>query len=158
MIDVQSTHTYENLTVFLFPAWLSVIECVPAVVAKAVTEAVKIPVIGIGAGPFTTGQVLVYHDLLGIDHHPHFEKHIPAFCKRYIKMGGEIHKALVAYRTEVLDGSFPTEEYSPYKMSEAETAKFEQLMELDAAKRLKEGEQVYKKLREADEYEVTKLY
>ena len=53
-------------------AFALVVECVPAIVGRAVTEAVKIPVVGIGAGPHTTGQVLVYHDLLGIMHHPHF--------------------------------------------------------------------------------------
>lgn len=135
-----------------------VIECVPAIVAKAVTEAVKIPVIGIGAGPHTTGQVLVYHDLLGIDHHPHFEKHVPAFCKRYMLVGGEIHNALVQYRSDVHDGSFPTAEYSPYKMSEEETSKFERLMALDEHARGRQSEKIAKKLREADEYEVTKLY
>ena len=55
-------------------AFAVVIEFVPSIVAKAVTDAVKIPTIGIGAGPHTTGQVLVYHDLLGVEHHPHFEK------------------------------------------------------------------------------------
>lgn len=78
-----------------------VIECVPAVVARAVTEALKIPTIGIGAGPHTTGQVLVYHDLLGVDHHPHFEKHVPSFCKKYARLGLDINEALVRYKAEV---------------------------------------------------------
>jgi Ketopantoate hydroxymethyltransferase len=102
--------------------------------------------------------VLVYHDLLGIMHHPHHEKHVPSFCKRYAKLGSEIHKALVEYRTEVADSSFPTEDYSPYKMSEEETNKFLELMRIDETSRLKSSETVAKKLREADEYEVTKLY
>ena len=103
-------------------------------------------------------QVLVYHDLLGIMHHPHHEKHVPSFCKRYAKLGGEILTALVEYNTEVKASLFPTEAYSPYKMSEEETNKFIALMKIDEASRLQLQEGVAKKLREADEYEVTKLY
>ena len=65
---------------------------------------------------------------------------------------------MVQYRTEVMDSTFPTEEFSPYKMSIEETKKFVGLMEIDEAVRLKSSEAVAKKLREADEYEVTKLY
>lgn len=135
-----------------------VIECVPSVVARAVTEALKIPTIGIGAGPHTTGQVLVYHDLLGVEHHPHYTKHVPSFCKRYARLGADINEALLRFKSEVHDGSFPTEQYSPYKMSAEEEAKFEKLMAVDQAQRGVEGELVGKKLRDADEYEVTKLY
>lgn len=101
---------------------------------------------------------MVYHDLLGIMHHPHHEKHVPSFCKRYAKLGGDIHQALVQYRTEVEESTFPSEDYSPYKMSEEETQKFKDLMKIDEDSRLKSFENVGKKLREADEYEVTKLY
>jgi len=135
-----------------------VIECVPALVAKAVTDALKIPVIGIGAGPHTSGQVLVYHDLLGVNHHPHFEKHVPSFCKKYAKLGGNIHEALMQYRQEVHDGAFPTEQYSPYKMSAEEESMFLNMLQRDAKARSEASEAVGKKLREADEYDVTKLY
>ena len=91
-------------------------------------------------------------------HHPHHEKHVPSFCKRYAKLGSEIHTALVQYNAEVKDGSFPTENYSPYKMSDEETKKFISLMATDEAARLKLQEGMEKKLREADEYEVSKLY
>lgn len=134
------------------------VECVPAAVAKAVTEAVKIPVIGIGAGPHTTGQVLVYHDLLGVMHHPHHEKHVPAFCKRYARLGEQIHESLTQYRTEVLEGTFPSEEYCPYKMSQEEQQKFKKLLSEDEDTREKDAVDIAKKLREADEYEITKLY
>jgi len=139
-------------------AFALVIECVPSIVAKAVTDAVKIPVIGIGAGPHTSGQVLVYHDLLGLQHHPHYEKHVPSFCKRYAMLGKEIHNALLQYRSEVLNGEFPTEEYSPYKMSKEEIEKFTALLNVDRQERENEAEVIGKKLRDADEYEVTKLY
>lgn len=137
---------------------VTVIECVPSAVAKAVTEAVNIPVIGIGAGPHTSGQVLVYHDLLGLQQHPHHEKHVPSFCKRYAAIGNEIHHALRAYKDEVHAGQFPTEEHNPYKMSDAEKTKFEALLAEDADKRSAESKTIGKKLREADEYEVVKLY
>ena len=134
-------------------------ECVPAVVAQAITQAVRIPVIGIGSGPHTDGQVLVYHDLLGILHHPHHEQHVPRFCKSYAALGGEIHSALSQYRAEVHSGAFPEEgAFSPYKMSAEEREKFLQLMAVDAESRDYSAARVDKKLREADEYEATKLY
>lgn len=133
-------------------------ECVPEQVAKAVTESLKIPVIGIGAGPYTDGQVLVYHDLLGILHHPHYEKHIPSFCKRYSKLGGDIHTSLSQYREEVLSGAFPTAEYSPYKMPAEEALQFQQLLQRDRDARERESARVDKRLKEADEYEAIKLY
>jgi 3-methyl-2-oxobutanoate hydroxymethyltransferase len=131
---------------------------VPEQVAKAVTESVRIPVIGIGAGPHTDGQVLVYHDILGILHHPHYEKHIPSFCKRYSTLGSNIHHALSQYRSEVLSGDFPSAEFSPYKMSEGETIKFEKMLAVDRARLEKESQLVEKKLRENDEYESVNLY
>eukprot|EP01035_Chromulina_nebulosa_P017650 gene17650-23231_t len=115
-------------------AFALVIECVPAIVAKAVTEAVNIPVIGIGAGPNTTGQVLVYHDLLGIMNNPHHEKH------------------------EVRDGVFPTDQYSPYKMPVDEAITFDELMKLDDEKRKLQSQIIDKKLRDLDEYAAVKLY
>jgi 3-methyl-2-oxobutanoate hydroxymethyltransferase len=127
-------------------------------VAKAVTEAVNIPVIGIGAGPHVSGQVLVYHDLLGLMHHPHHEKHVPSFCKKYAAIGTEMHNALLAYKDEVHSAVFPTEEHNPYKMSAEEQAKFAELLAEDAQDRSTEAVKIKKKLREADEYEVVKLY
>jgi 3-methyl-2-oxobutanoate hydroxymethyltransferase len=131
---------------------------VPSPVAKAVTASLQIPTIGIGAGPHTSGQVLVYHDLLGIIHHPHHEKHVPSFCKQYVKLGPQIHTALLQYKEEVHSGQFPTPNYNPYKMSEEEQKKFEELMGQDNQQRMEESRVIGKKLREADEYEVTKLY
>jgi 3-methyl-2-oxobutanoate hydroxymethyltransferase len=135
-----------------------VIECVPSVVAKVVTDTLKIPVIGIGAGPHTSGQVLVYHDLLGVEHHPHFEKHVPSFCKRYARLGKSIDEALTLYRDEVHQGLFPSEQYNPYKMSIEEQNKFSALLQVDQVRRDEAADEVGKKLQAADEYDVAKLY
>ena len=68
-----------------------VLECVPANVAEAVTNAVDIPTIGIGAGNSTSGQVLVYHDMLGMLSHPHHEQFTPRFCKRFCDVGHSMY-------------------------------------------------------------------
>ncbi|EOX95858.1 hypothetical protein QUC31_005251 [Theobroma cacao] len=94
-----------------------VLECVPAPVAAAATSALQIPTIGIGAGPFCSGQVLVYHDLLGMLQHPHHAKVTPKFCKQYARVGDVINKALLEYKEEVTNGSFPSPSHSPYKMN-----------------------------------------
>ena len=101
-------------------AFALVIECVPEAVAQFVTEAVGIPTIGIGAGPHTSGQVLVYHDLLGMMQHRHHAKVTPKFCKQYGQVGSAIQCALEEYRKEVRERSFPTGQQSPYKMSSGE--------------------------------------
>lgn len=84
-----------------------VLECVPAVVAKAVTEAVSIPIMGIGAGPDVDCQVLVTQDLLGM-----YGNFKPKFVKLYAQLRGEMVKALNEFHTETEEGAFPTEEYS----------------------------------------------
>ncbi|KAL5571293.1 hypothetical protein UlMin_020890 [Ulmus minor] len=94
-----------------------VLECVPAPVAAAVTSALKIPTIGIGAGPFCSGQVLVYHDLLRMLQHPHHAKVTPKFCKQYAQVGDVINKALSEYKSKVTSGSFPGPAHTPYKIS-----------------------------------------
>jgi len=101
-------------------AFAVVVECVPSIVGRAVTEALQIPTIGIGAGAYTSGQVLVYHDLLGILQSPLRKKRLPKFCKQYANVGVDIHNALVSYRDEVHGGLFPDENYSPYKMAPEE--------------------------------------
>lgn len=84
-----------------------VLECVPSVVAKAVTEAVSIPIMGIGAGPDVDCQVLVTQDLLGM-----YGDFKPKFVKLYAQLRGEMVKALNEFHQESMDGTFPTEEYS----------------------------------------------
>jgi 3-methyl-2-oxobutanoate hydroxymethyltransferase len=84
-----------------------VLECVPASLAKRITEGVTIPTIGIGAGPDCDGQVLVFHDLLGMN-----EKFHPRFVKRYANLGESIVQGLTRYREEVELGDFPDKEHS----------------------------------------------
>jgi len=84
-----------------------VLEAIPAQVAELVTAQVTIPTIGIGAGPHCDGQVLVFHDVMGL-----FERFTPRFVKRYAQVGKEIEAALTAYRDEVLTQTFPGPEHS----------------------------------------------
>jgi 3-methyl-2-oxobutanoate hydroxymethyltransferase len=71
-------------------------------VARAVTVAVAIPTIGIGASPACDGQVLVTEDILGL-----FSDFTPKFAKRYAELGKEVEKAVEAYASEVRSGKFP---------------------------------------------------
>jgi 3-methyl-2-oxobutanoate hydroxymethyltransferase len=84
-----------------------VLEKVPAKLAKKVTQQLKIPTIGIGAGADCDGQVLVTHDMLGF-----FEKFKPKFAKRYSKLGKEMKRCYRKYIEEVKNGEFPTKEHS----------------------------------------------
>lgn len=88
-------------------AQLLVVECIPATLAKTITEALTIPVIGIGAGNDTDGQILVMHDVLGIS-----SGYIPRFSKNYLKQTGEIRSAIRAYIDEVAQGTFPSPEHT----------------------------------------------
>lgn len=88
-------------------AYSIVVECVPEELGRAITEAVTIPTIGIGAGRYCDGQVLVYHDMLGM-----FDRFVPKFVKQYAKIGDEIVKALEQYRNEVISGGFPEEKHA----------------------------------------------
>jgi 3-methyl-2-oxobutanoate hydroxymethyltransferase len=96
-----------------------VLEAIPAPVASRITSELRIPTIGIGAGADCDGQVLVYHDLLGLT-----EGHLPRFVKRYANLSREIRDALEAYAADVRSGAFPGEEHT-YSMSEEERALFE---------------------------------
>lgn len=84
-----------------------VLECVPDKISEIITSKLKIPTIGIGAGPYCDGQVLVIHDLLGL-----FERYKPKFVKRYADLSTVILKAVEVYKAEVIQGTFPSAEYS----------------------------------------------
>ncbi len=87
--------------------WGVVLELVPASLARLVTERIKIPTIGIGAGAHCDGQVLVFHDLVGL-----FSGFTPTFVKRYAEAGNTIRDALKQYAAEVRGGTFPSESHS----------------------------------------------
>ena len=96
-----------------------VLEAIPAVVAAHITSALKVPTIGIGAGSACDGQVLVWHDLLGVSPDP-----VPRFVKRYADLASTIRDAVAAYAEDVRERRFP-EEVHTYGMSEEERAAFE---------------------------------
>ncbi len=96
-----------------------VLEAVPTPVAAAVTAALAIPTIGIGAGPHCDGQVLVYHDLLGLT-----AGHTARFVKRYADLATIIRDALTAYVADVRSGAYPEERHT-YAMPADELAEFE---------------------------------
>mmetsp|Transcript_11743 Transcript_11743/g.33748 ORF Transcript_11743/g.33748 Transcript_11743/m.33748 type:complete len:370 (-) Transcript_11743:80-1189(-) len=135
-----------------------VLECVPANVAAAITETLEVPTIGIGAGGGTSGQVLVYHDMLGMLSHPHHQQFVPKFCKKYAQVGHAIQEGLSQFKAEVESGVFPGEEYSPYLMSDGERERFDALLESDAEERRIKHDVAAVKLSQADEYETLKLY
>ncbi|MEP9318338.1 3-methyl-2-oxobutanoate hydroxymethyltransferase [Pseudomonas sp. LABIM340] len=83
------------------------LECVPSALAKEITEAVKIPVIGIGAGAGTDGQVLVMHDMLGLS----LSGRSPKFVKNFLDGQPDIQSAFAAYVKAVKDGTFPGPEH-----------------------------------------------
>jgi 3-methyl-2-oxobutanoate hydroxymethyltransferase len=96
-----------------------VLEAVPPAVAARITDVLHVPTIGIGAGPDCDGQVLVYHDLLGL-----YDGRAPRFVKRYADLAGEIRRALGAYVADVRSGAFPDDEHS-YSMPQDELERFE---------------------------------
>jgi 3-methyl-2-oxobutanoate hydroxymethyltransferase len=75
-------------------------------VGKLITAKVRIPTIGIGAGRYCDGQVLVFHDMLGL-----FEKFLPKFVKRYADLGPQVVEALARFKAEVKEGVFPSDDH-----------------------------------------------
>jgi 3-methyl-2-oxobutanoate hydroxymethyltransferase len=98
-------------------AFLIVMECIPDLLAAKITKELKIPTIGIGAGKDCDGQVLVYHDLVGL-----FERFTPKFVKQYVNLAPKIREALIQYREEVENGTFPGPEHG-FSITAEEAAK-----------------------------------
>ncbi|MGE6161872.1 3-methyl-2-oxobutanoate hydroxymethyltransferase [Aeromonas salmonicida] len=86
---------------------LLVLECVPVALAERITKALRIPVIGIGAGPATDGQILVMHDAFGIT-----SGYVPKFTKNFLAETGDMHAAIRLYVQQVSEGTFPGPEHS----------------------------------------------
>jgi 3-methyl-2-oxobutanoate hydroxymethyltransferase len=101
-----------------------VFEAIPAAVAALVTEMLAIPVIGIGAGPATDGQVLVFHDLLGI-----YDGHVPRFVKRFADVKAQMVAGVAQYADEVRHGTFPGPEQC-YSIDDEELRLFQQELRL----------------------------
>jgi 3-methyl-2-oxobutanoate hydroxymethyltransferase len=99
-----------------------VLEAVPAPLGQLVSEAVKVPIIGIGAGPHVDGQVLVTHDMVGL-----FERFVPKFVKQYVQIRSIILEAMNNYREEVENIEFPTSEHS-FAMSDEVLEELKEMM------------------------------
>ena len=95
-----------------------VLEGIPVKVAQAITDAIDIPTIGIGAGPHCDGQVLVYHDVLGIE-----DRFVPKFVRKYADLKSATIGALEQYARDVRDGSFPNDDES-YHLSDEQSDAF----------------------------------
>jgi 3-methyl-2-oxobutanoate hydroxymethyltransferase len=90
-----------------------VLECIPMEVAKIITEKLKVPTVGIGAGPYCDGQILVFHDLVGYS-----DGYLPKFVKKYADIHQLISRAVKEYIDDVREGRFPDSEHSYHFQSE----------------------------------------
>jgi 3-methyl-2-oxobutanoate hydroxymethyltransferase len=110
---LEDAHTLEQAGCFAL-----VLEAVPAPVAARITEELTIPTIGIGSGRDCDGQVLVFHDLLGL-----YQGKAPRFVKRYADLAPEIQNAIERYAADVRSGAFPADEHT-YSIPDEELADF----------------------------------
>ena len=88
-------------------AQIVLLECVPASLAKRITEACDVPVIGIGAGNVTDGQILVMHDMFGIS-----ANYMPKFSKNFLAETGDMRKAVAKYKEDVESARFPDDAHT----------------------------------------------
>jgi 3-methyl-2-oxobutanoate hydroxymethyltransferase len=84
-----------------------ILECIPLELARIITEKLKVPTIGIGAGPHCDGQILVFHDLVGLSN-----GYLPKFVKKYTDLYKIISQAVKKYREDIRAGNFPDDRYS----------------------------------------------
>ncbi len=99
---IEEAHIVEDAGAFSL-----LLEAIPMNLAKKITKELSIPTIGIGAGPYCNGQVLVLHDVIGL-----FERFVPKFVKRYANLRDDALKAIKAYKEDIEKGIFPSEEQS----------------------------------------------
>lgn len=106
--DLQAENIFEQAKQLeLAGIQLLVLECIPIHLAAKISQSLSIPVIGIGAGAQTDGQILVMHDMFGIS-----ANYMPKFSKNYLQQSNHIRDAVSQYIQEVQDGSFPSDEHS----------------------------------------------
>ena len=99
-------------------AFAVLIEGVPAIVGKLIRDNLTIPALGIGAGSYMDGQLLIYADMLGL-----YEDFTPKFVKKYANIGQDIKNAFTRYNNEIKNGTFPVDEEHSYKIKEDEAKK-----------------------------------
>jgi 3-methyl-2-oxobutanoate hydroxymethyltransferase len=119
--------TEESLALQAVGCFAIVFEAIPSAVTEALMPKLQIPVIGIGAGPATDGQVLVLHDLLGV-----YAGHKPKFVKRYANVRDESLRGLRAYSEDVRAGRFPNEDEHTYSIPPEELEEFARYLEEEA--------------------------
>jgi 3-methyl-2-oxobutanoate hydroxymethyltransferase len=95
-------------------AFSVVLESMPRELAARITEKLNIPTIGIGAGPDCDGQIIVFHDLVGLT-----QGHKPKFVRQYANLGAEVSRAVAAYCEDVRQGGFPSDAESYHSPAEA---------------------------------------
>jgi 3-methyl-2-oxobutanoate hydroxymethyltransferase len=119
--------TEEALALQAVGCFAIVFEAIPSAVTEALVPKLDVPVIGIGAGPATDGQVLVLHDLLGV-----YAGNEPKFVKRFADVRGEALKGVRAYAKEVRAGRFPSEAEHTYSIPQEELEEFARYLEEEA--------------------------
>ena len=117
--EAAATIAEEALALQSIGCFAIVFEAIPSAVSEALVPRLEVPVIGIGAGPATDGQVLVLHDLLGV-----YEGHRPKFVKRYAEVRKEMLKGIRGYADDVRSGRFPDEEEHTYSIPQEELEEF----------------------------------
>ncbi len=105
------------------------LEGMPAAVGKAITERAEVPVLGIGAGSYTHGQLLIYADMVGF-----YDDFTPKFVKKYAHVGDVLTKAFSDYAEEVRKGEFPVNSEHAYKMKDEEVAELAELLDAEDKK------------------------
>lgn len=103
--------------------WSILVEGVPAIVGKAITEQANIPILGIGAGSYTDGQLLIYADMVG-----YYDDFTPKFVKKYAEVGKVLQGAFEEYVAEIKNGQFPDNSKHCYTIKDEEAAKLEELL------------------------------
>ena len=104
-------------------AAMTLVEGVPSIVGKAIADQANIPILGIGAGSHTHGQLLIYADMVG-----YYDNFTPKFVKKYADIGMELQRAFTEYCKEVKEGAFPDDVEHTYKISDEEAKKLEELL------------------------------